>query len=78
MWSIVCFAVDKQRQRQGVAEALLDAAVAHACRRGASTVEAYVHVSNPTDYMGSLDLFRAHGFRRVRDANKRAIVRRDC
>jgi ribosomal protein S18 acetylase RimI-like enzyme len=78
VWSIVCFAVDRYAQRQGVAAVLLDAAVAHACAAGASTVEAYPHVSNRTDYMGNLDLFLAHGFRVVRDANKRAITRRGC
>jgi ribosomal protein S18 acetylase RimI-like enzyme len=78
VWSIVCFAVDRYAQRQGVAAALLDAAVTQACRRGAAAVEAYAHVSNPTDYMGNRDLFLAHGFRVLREANKRAIVRRGC
>jgi ribosomal protein S18 acetylase RimI-like enzyme len=78
VWSIVCFAVDRYAQRQGVATTLLDAAVAHACCRGAAAVEAYAHVSNPTDYMGNLDVFLERGFRVFRDANKRAIVRRAC
>ena len=77
VWSIVCFVVDRYARRRGVAGALVDAAVAHARARGAATVEAYPHVSDGRDYMGSLDLFLAHGFDRVRDANKRAIVRRD-
>ena len=78
IWSIVCFAVDRYAQRQGVAGALLDAAVEHACGRGASGVEAYAHATNPTDYMGGLDLFLTHGFRQLREASKRTIVCRGC
>jgi GNAT superfamily N-acetyltransferase len=78
VWSIVCFTVDKPAQRQGISEALLEAALAHACRRGASIVEAYAHSTNGGDYMGGLDLFLAHGFRAYREATKRTIVRRDC
>jgi GNAT superfamily N-acetyltransferase len=76
VWSIVCFVVDRPVQRSGVAGALLDAAVAHAFARGASAVEAYPHVANGSDYMGGLELYRRAGFRKVRDANKRAVVRR--
>ena len=78
VWSIVCFTIDKPVRREGLAGALLEAAVAHACRRGASAVEGYAHVSDPRDYMGSRDLFLAHGFTPVRDANKRVVVRREC
>ena len=75
VWSIVCFAVDRYARRSGVAVALLDAAVEHAFAHGASSVEAYPHVRDPLDYMGHVDLFARAGFVRVRDANKRAIVR---
>jgi ribosomal protein S18 acetylase RimI-like enzyme len=78
VWSIVCFAVDRYAQGRGVAGALLEKAVAHACAGGASAVEAYAHVSNASDYMGHVDLFSAHGFRAVREASKRAVVRRSC
>ena len=78
VWSIVCFAVDRYAQRRGVAGALLDAAVAHACRRGAAQIEAYPHVSNASDYMGVLDAFVARGFRPFREKSKRTIVRRAC
>jgi ribosomal protein S18 acetylase RimI-like enzyme len=77
VWSIVCFVVDRLQRRSGVAGALLDAAVAHAFARGAAAVEAYPHVSNGADYMGPLALFERAGFKTVRDANKRAIVRRE-
>jgi GNAT superfamily N-acetyltransferase len=78
VWSVVCFAVDRPLQGRGLAAALLDGAVEHACARGASAVEAYPHVSKVTDYMGGLELFAAHGFRVVREANKRVVVRRGC
>jgi ribosomal protein S18 acetylase RimI-like enzyme len=75
VWSIVCFAIDKEARGQGVASELLDAAVDYAFAHGASAVEAYPHVSNATDYMGHTELYRRAGFALVRDANKRAIVR---
>jgi GNAT superfamily N-acetyltransferase len=76
VWAIVCITVDRPVQRQGVAADLVEAACAHAFRRGASSVEAYPHVSNGSDYMGSVPLYERAGFVRVRDANKRAIYRR--
>ena len=76
VWAIVCFVVDRYARGKGVAGTLVDAAVAHAAARGASAVEAYPHASNGSDYMGSVDLFLARGFERVRQANKRVIVRR--
>jgi ribosomal protein S18 acetylase RimI-like enzyme len=75
VWSIVCFAIDKEARGQGVASELLDAAVDYAFAHGATSVEAYPHVSNATDYMGHTELYRRAGFALVRDANKRAIVR---
>ena len=78
IWSIVCFTIDRPARGRGVAAALLDAAVAHACAHGAAAVEGYAHVSNPTDYMGGGALFLEHGFRPFREANKRVVVRRSC
>jgi GNAT superfamily N-acetyltransferase len=78
VWSVVCFAVDRPAQRRGLAGVLLEGAVAHACARGASAVEAYPHVSKSTDYMGGRELLSAHGFREVREASKRVVVRRGC
>lgn len=77
VWSIVCFAVDRDKHGQGVAAALLAGAIAHAFARGASSIEAYPHVSQPGDYMGTLGLYRRAGFEQVRAANQRAIVRRE-
>jgi ribosomal protein S18 acetylase RimI-like enzyme len=77
VWSIVCFTVDKGARGRGVHEALLAAAVEHAFARGASAVEAYPHLEKRGDYMGHIELFRAHGFEPVREASKRAVVRRE-
>jgi GNAT superfamily N-acetyltransferase len=78
VWSLVCFAVDRYARGRGVTEALLEAAVAHACRRGATSVEAYAHDTKRDDYMGSRELYLAHGFELVRPLKKRTIVRRGC
>ena len=78
VWSIVCFTIDKPLRGDGVVDALLEGAVAHACARGASAVEAYGHVSDRGDYMGSRDLYLTHGFEPVRAASKRRIMRRRC
>jgi GNAT superfamily N-acetyltransferase len=76
VWSIVCFTIDRPARRRGIAAALLDAAVEHAFARGASAVEAYPHVSDPSDYMGHVELYEQAGFESLRDANKRRVVRR--
>jgi ribosomal protein S18 acetylase RimI-like enzyme len=76
VWSIVCITVDRYARGRGVKEALLQAAVGHAFEHGGSAVEAYAHVSNRGDYMGDVSLYRAHGFRPVRETPKRLIVRR--
>ncbi len=41
VWSIICFVVPAEHRRQGVAAALLRAAVAWARRQGATLLEAY-------------------------------------
>jgi GNAT superfamily N-acetyltransferase len=76
VWAITCFVIDKDVRRRGVAAALLAAAVEYAFEHGAAAVEAYPHVTKGDDYMGGLALYERAGFGKVRDANKRAIVRR--
>jgi GNAT superfamily N-acetyltransferase len=76
VWSVVCFVVDRPRQREGVAGALLDAAVDHAGARSAAQLEAYPHRSKKDNYMGQLDLFLGRGFRVVRRTATRAVVRK--
>lgn len=76
VWSIVCFTVDRDARGGGANEALLTAAVEHAFAHGAREVEAYPHRFKRGDYMGQVDLFRAHAFEPVRETSKRTIVRR--
>lgn len=75
VWSLVCFTVDRPARRQGVARALLDAAVEHAFAHGASSLEAYPHRSERTNYMGHVELFDRAGFRPVRETSKRVVMR---
>jgi ribosomal protein S18 acetylase RimI-like enzyme len=74
VWSIVCFWIDPRARHQGVARALLDAALEHSEARGASAVEAFPHRRRP-DYAGSQAMFAAAGFQPVREAGPRTIVR---
>jgi len=76
VWSIVCFVVDRPRQGEGIAGALLDGALEHAGRRPAALIEAYPHRSKKDNYMGHLDLFLERGFAVVRKTTSRAVVRR--
>ena len=79
VWSIVCFYVDPHAKRQGVATALLDAALDRARAQGVRLVEAYPvrqgHM-NIDAYTGYLPMFLDAGFEVVRDAGRRLIVRR--
>jgi GNAT superfamily N-acetyltransferase len=74
VWSIACFIVHPNARHQGVAKALLEAAVEHAVARGASAVEGYPHARG-ADYMGSAGMFASAGFEPVREASVRTIVR---
>ena len=68
VWSIVCFVVAGRQRGKGVATALLDAAIAYARERGASTLEAYpIHesrgrVSSDAAYTGTQRMFERAGF----------------
>ena len=82
VWSIVCFVVPAASRGQGVARALLDAAVAYARSRGANLVEAYP-VDKPERsadenlWFGAKSMFDRAGFREVaRRKPTRPIVRR--
>jgi GNAT superfamily N-acetyltransferase len=76
VWSVVCFVVDRPRQREGIRGVLLEGALNHAGERAAASVEAYPHRVKKDDYMGHVDLFTEHKFKLVRETPKRAIVRR--
>ncbi len=88
VWSIVCFVVSRQSRGQGIATALLDAAIEFARSHGATTVEAYPvdttagRVPGASAYHGTLAMFERAGFsvveRRQWNATSpiRPIVRR--
>ena len=71
VWSIVCFYIARGYRRQGVAQALVAAAVDHARRQGASALEAYpVSTGGQKKDSGSLftgteDMFRDAGFTEI-------------
>jgi GNAT superfamily N-acetyltransferase len=88
VWSIVCFVVGRRERGQGVAHALLEAAIDYAAAHGATMLEAY-----PTDtgdhripanevFKGTLSMFGRAGFeiaemrRATANSTPRPIVRR--
>ena len=83
VWSIVCFVVSRRARGQGVATALLAAAVAYAGDRGATSLEAYPvdpgegRVPAASAYQGTLSMFERAGFRVVarRQRNAATAVR---
>lgn len=69
VWSIVCFVVGRSARRQGVAVALLHAAIEYAREHGAQTLEAYPveiamgeRVPSANLYHGTLPMFERAGF----------------
>jgi GNAT superfamily N-acetyltransferase len=88
VWSIVCFVVARSARQQGVAIALLDAAVAYAREHGATLLEGYPietdgqRVPAANVFKGTLGMFERAGFevatrRRANTASpERPIVRR--
>ena len=80
VWSIVCFVVGKESRGQGIAHALLEAAVAYAREHGATLLEAYPiepaehRLSRPSKggrvpagyaYAGTVSMFERAGFKVV-------------
>jgi GNAT superfamily N-acetyltransferase len=76
VWSLACFYVSKRVRGQGVAKALLEAAIAHAKRRRATIVEAYpVDEDSPSyRFMGFVSTFEERGFVEVGRAGSRRHV----
>jgi GNAT superfamily N-acetyltransferase len=68
VWSLVCLFVDDDYRREGVAQALVSAALEYAIDQGAEIVEAYPTTSGSADlppvtsYMGFTPLFERLGF----------------
>lgn len=72
VWVIPCITVRRRARGQGVAQALIRAAVDYAAKHGAPAVEAYpragdVRVHDDFAFIGTEALFRKVGFRKVRD-----------
>jgi len=88
VWSIVCFVVARRARGQGVATALLDAAIEYARANGATLLEAYpvdtdgARVPAASAYKGTVGMFERAGFEVVerrqfnRTSPVRPIVRR--
>lgn len=75
-WSIVCFVIRPQFRKRGLMHVLLDGAVEHARANGAEVVEGYPaqllddrpggdRIDTISGYVGTTDLFEAHGFERA-------------
>jgi len=81
VWSIVCFVVPSQYRGQGVARALLEAAIAYARKRGVALLEAYPvdkpgRSSDDSMWFGAKSMYDAAGFKEVaRRKPTRPIVR---
>jgi GNAT superfamily N-acetyltransferase len=89
VWSIVCFVVGRRSRGQGIANALLDAAIDYARDHGATRLEAYPvdlaagkRIGSGEVYRGTLSMFERAGFKVVArratpgTATPRPIVRR--
>jgi GNAT superfamily N-acetyltransferase len=82
VWSIICFFVDAKARHQGVAEALLDAAVAWARKNGVTLLEAYPcdtagRTRDDSLWFGSRAMFERARFSEVaRRSPTRSVVRR--
>jgi len=78
---IVCFVVAPQRRRQGIARALLAAALASFAARGFKLVDAFPFKSGASElaadhYHGSLSLFLDQGFTVLREDETMTAVRK--
>ncbi len=86
---MVCFVVRPRFRRRGLMHQLLDGAVRHAHARGATALEGYPvdpgseRTDQTSGYVGTVQLFEAHGFERVRQTagrrggKPRWLVRRE-
>src|SRR5437773_3660312 len=70
VWSVVCFVVPSRYRGQGVARALLDAAICYAKKRGVALLEAYPvdkpgRSNDDSMWIGANSLYDAAGFKEV-------------
>jgi GNAT superfamily N-acetyltransferase len=88
-WSVVCFVVRPGCRRRGLMHQLLEGAVGHAHAMGATALEGYPvdpgseRIDQTSGYVGTVQFFEAHRFRRVRQTagrrggKPRWLVRRE-
>jgi GNAT superfamily N-acetyltransferase len=76
--AVVCFVIDPERRRQGIARALLERAIEDAGRRGFRAIEAYPSSRARTEaghYHGPLALYESLGFQKM--PGRKLAVRRE-
>jgi GNAT superfamily N-acetyltransferase len=78
VWALACFFVKREHRGHGISKKLLQAAIAHAARNGATVVEAYpVDPDSPSyRFMGFIETFSEAGFQKVGQAGQRRHVMR--
>ncbi len=81
VWAVVCFYINRDRRGQGVATALLDAAIDYARREGATILEAYPvepeeRMDNASAFTGLRSMFERAGFRETGRFDRWAAVPR--
>lgn len=76
VWSLACMYMRRKIRGQGLAHALIEAAVAHARQEGATTVEAYPVAPDAPSYrfMGFVPAFEQAGFQETGMAGTRRHV----
>jgi GNAT superfamily N-acetyltransferase len=79
VWSVLCFVVKVGHRRQGIASALLDAAVTHARERGAGAVDGHPYdpggkrPGGASIYAGVPSMFEAAGFTQIDRRGNRPV-----
>jgi GNAT superfamily N-acetyltransferase len=80
--AIVCFVVAPDQRNQGIATALLDAAIEHLRKRGMKSIEAYPVIGEippsrwaQVNYLGPLSMYVKAGFEIVERLHGQAVVR---
>ena len=80
VWSLACFFIRRDLRGQGLTKQIIEAAVQHAEKRGATVIEAYpVDPSSPSyRFMGYVQTFVSAGFYEVgRAGTRRHVLRRE-
>jgi GNAT superfamily N-acetyltransferase len=78
IWSLVCLFIKREYRGRGLTHELIQAAIAYAIARGATTIEAYPAERNSPSYrfIGFVDTFASLGFREIgRTGQRRHVMR---